>query len=123
MQQEDYTSLNIFSLLEKLYEAIKDFKYLSWWQDLQIAGSTITAAGATYGMSHDWKYVIFASLGTFAVHTTAMYQEGIQSKKQQAIENDAVKKVEAKGNSEIKDAQTKTPSKNQVDDYINSMEH
>lgn len=135
---DDTQSMDIFGLLSKLFEAIKDMKYLTWIQRIQIILTTGAAGAATWDISKgDIKYVIMASLATFSMHTIAMYQasptdmknaaaaESIGKAAQEIVSNkanDEIKKVEVQGDAEIKKAQTEPPKTDSLDSYINDME-
>lgn len=119
-------SFDFFSLLGKLYEAIKDMKYLSWFQRAQIAATTVvTGLGAWDLTKGDIKYTIIASLATFSLHTTAMFQQSPSDVHKQVNAADAVaqamQNVEKKGDQEVKDAQSGSVN-DSIDSYINEME-
>jgi hypothetical protein len=117
---------DIFSLLGNFIEAAKDIPYLSWFQRIQIALTTGATAMGTWDLTHgDVLYTILASVATFSLHTSAMYQNSPTKNKKLAAADSiatAMQNVEAAGDTAIKKAQTDTPSKTTVDDFIDSME-
>ena len=121
-------SFDIFSLLGSLMEAAKDITYLTWFQRIQIALTTAATGFGTYSLSHgDITYTVLASLATFAMHTTAMYQQSPTDAKDEAAANaigTALQHIEAAGDTAIKEAQ-KDPApsvKSTLDDFIESEE-
>jgi len=119
-------SFDIFSLLGKVLEAIKDLKYLSWFQRIQIALTTAATAMGTWTLSHgDIMYTVLASLTTFSMHASAMYQQSPTDAKGEAAGcaiGVALQHIESAGNVDIKKAQTETPSKSTLDDFIEAEE-
>jgi|ERR1019366_668064 hypothetical protein len=131
----------IIDLVETLIESVKDLKYLTMMQIIEVSMWTGAAGLATYNLPsphHDIKYTAIAAATVFAAHVHGLMKTSpSDSDKKAAVENakvvatekvaeTTIKTVEDKGKADIEAAKKINPntsSDSVMDQYIKDMKY